>query len=271
MIELEMQSVSLGYDHHLVLRDINLKAAPGEMVGLIGPNGSGKSTIIKAMSRVIRPRSGRILLDGRDATRISRRELACLMGVVPQMPLLPSTFTAFEIVLMGRNPHLGLFQSEGPRDWDIAWQAMEATQTQSLARRRINELSGGEIQCVLIARVLTQQTRAILLDEPTANLDIGRQAEILDLIKSLCQKDNLVVLAALHDLNLAAQYCDRLVLLNKGSIHAEGTPAEVVTADNIKEVYGAENCVYTHPLNGLPVVLLNISAEKPDQSKKVLS
>ncbi|MFC1962982.1 ABC transporter ATP-binding protein, partial [Chloroflexota bacterium] len=145
MVELEMQNVSLGYNHQPVLQGITLKVAPGELVGLIGPNGSGKSTIIKALSRVMQPLSGRILLDGRDVTRIPRRELARLVGVVPQMPLLPSTFTAFEIVLMGRNPHLGLFQSEGPRDWAMAWQAMAETVTQSLASRRVNELSGGEI------------------------------------------------------------------------------------------------------------------------------
>ena len=173
MVELEMQNVSLGYNHQPVLQDINLKASPGELVGLIGPNGSGKSTIIKALSRVIQPLSGEILLNGKEVTRVPRRELARLVGVVPQMPLLPSTFTAFEIVLMGRNPHLGLFQSEGQRDWAIAWRAMEKTATQSLASRRVNELSGGEIQCLLIARVLVQETSVILLDEPTANLDLS--------------------------------------------------------------------------------------------------
>ena len=262
MVELEMQDVSLGYNHQPVLQDITIKVSPGELVGLIGPNGSGKSTIIKALSRVIRPLSGEILLNGKEVTRIPRRELARLVGVVPQMPLLPSTFTAFEIVLMGRNPHLGLFQSEGQRDWAIAWRAMEKTATQSLANRRVDELSGGEIQCLLIARVLVQETSGILLDEPTANLDIGRQVEILDLIKNLCVENNLTVLAALHDLNLAAQYCDYLLLINKGCVHAEGTPAEVITGRNIKEVYGAENCVYTHPINGLPTVLLSASQKK---------
>jgi iron complex transport system ATP-binding protein len=173
------------------------------------------------------------------------------------MPLLPSTFTAFEIVLMGRNPHLGLFQYEGPEELAITWQAMARTATQSLAGRRVSELSGGEIQCLLIARVLAQETKAILMDEPTANLDIGRQVEILDLIKNLCTENNLTVLAALHDLNLASQYCDRLVLINNGQIHAEGTPREVITSQNIKKVYGAEDCVYAHPVSGLPVVLLN--------------
>ena len=262
MIELEMQNVTLGYDHYTVMEDISFKASPGELVGLIGPNGSGKSTIIKALSRIIHPQSGRILLDGRDIARIPRRELACLVGVVPQMPLLPSTFTAFEIVLMGRNPHLNLFQAEGQRDWAIAWRAMQKTATDSLASRRVNELSGGEIQCLLIARVLVQETKAILLDEPTANLDIGHQVEILDLIKNLCMENNATVLAALHDLNLAAQYCDRLLLINEGRIHAEGTPAEVITDRNIKQVYGAENCVYTHPINGLPTVLLSANRNK---------
>ena len=256
MIELEMQKVSLGYNHHPILRDLNLKVSPGELVGLIGPNGCGKSTLIKALSHIINPMSGTILVDGRVISGIPRRELARLVGVVPQIPLLPSTFSAFEIVLMGRNPHLGLFQSEGPRDWNLALQAMEKTATQSLADRRVNELSGGEIQCLLIARALVQETKAILLDEPTANLDIGRQVEILDLMKDLCRTQNMTVLAALHDLNLAAQYCDRLVLIHDGHIHAEGKPSEVITNSNIKQVYGAENCVYTHPVNGLPIVLV---------------
>jgi iron complex transport system ATP-binding protein len=264
MIELEMQKVTLGYNHHPVLEDINLKVSPGQMVGLIGPNGSGKSTIVKALSHVISPESGRITVDNREITRIPRRELSCLVGVVPQLPLLPSTFTAFEIVLMGRNPHLGLFQSEGKHDWEIAREAMEKTGTAELANRYVNELSGGEIQCLLIARVLVQETRAILLDEPTANLDIGRQGEILDLIKKLCAQNNLAVLAAVHDLNLAAQYCDHLLLINKRHIHAEGTPGEVITDRNIKEVYGAENCVYTHPVNGLPTVLLGAHRNKAD-------
>ena len=257
-----MQKVCLGYNHKLVLKDIDLRVAPGEIAGLIGPNGSGKSTIIKALSRVIPPYSGKILINDKDVTMIPRRDLARLLGVVPQMPLLPSVFTAFEIVLMGRNPHLGLFQYEGPKELAIAWQSMQKTATQALVERRVSELSGGEIQCLLIARVLAQETKAILLDEPTANLDIGRQVEILNLIKQLCLGNNLTVLAAVHDLNLAAQYCDRLFLVNNGRIHAQGTPKEVITARNIREVYGAEDCVYTHPINGLPVVLLNAGHNK---------
>ena len=263
MIKIEMQHVRLGYGRETIVKDITLQVRPGEMVGLIGPNGCGKSTIIRAISRVISPRSGKILLDGKDVSHIPRPDLARLLGVVPQMPLLPSAFTAFEIVLMGRNPHLGLFQYEGPEELAITWQAMARTATQPLARRRVSELSGGEIQCLLIARVLAQETKAILMDEPTANLDIGRQVEILDLIKNLCAENNLTVLAALHDLNLASQYCDRLVLINNGQIHAEGTPREVITSQNIKTVYGAEDCVYAHPVSGLPVVLLNAGNGQP--------
>ncbi|MBI2849625.1 MAG: ABC transporter ATP-binding protein [Chloroflexi bacterium] len=256
MIKLEAEKLSLAYNHSVVVKELTFQVAPGEMLGLIGPNGSGKSTVIKAFSHVILPRSGKILIDGKDIARIPRPELARLIGVVPQMPLLPSTFTAFEIVLMGRTPHLGLFQTEGTRDMEISWQAMGRTNTQSLAERKVGELSGGEIQRLVIARVLTQQPKAILLDEPTSNLDINHQVEILDLIKSLCREDNQTVVITLHDLNLAAQYCDRLLLLKNGQLHAQGTPAEVINAKNIEEVYGAEGCVYAHPVNGLPTVLL---------------
>ena len=257
MVKLKLQKVTLGYLQRLVVKDMTLEVKPGEMLGLVGPNGCGKSTIIKGLSRVISPHSGSILLNERNISRISRIELARLIGVVPQIPLLPSTFTAFEIVLMGRNPHLGLFQHEGVKDMAIAQQAMEKTSTWNLARRRIGQLSGGEIQGIVIARVLAQQTEAILLDEPTANLDIGRQVEILDLIKGLCRKDKLTVVIALHDLNLAAQYCDRLVLIDKGEIHCQGKPAEVITEGNIKQIYGSGSYVDTHPLSGLPVVLPN--------------
>jgi iron complex transport system ATP-binding protein len=271
MIDIAVQNVWLGYSRKEVLRDITFRVLPGEMVGLIGPNGCGKSTIIRALTRIISPYQGTILLDGKDIAGIARQELSRMLGVVPQIPLLPSAFTAFEVVLMGRNPHLGLFQYEGQKEMDIAWQAMERTMTRHLAGRRVGELSGGEIQCLLIARVLTQETKAILLDEPTANLDIGRQIEILNLIKNLCLESNLAVMAALHDLNLAAQYCDRLVLINNGQVHAQGTPSEVITPEIIKEVYGAEGCVYTHPVNKLPAVLVNPVNGRISDPKKLMN
>ncbi|MFO8143265.1 MAG: ABC transporter ATP-binding protein [Dehalococcoidales bacterium] len=255
MIEMAMENLKLAYGRKVVVRDFTFGVEAGEMLGLIGPNGSGKSTVIRAISRVITPLSGRMLLGGRNIMEIRRSELACLLGVVPQIAILPGTFTAFEIVLMGRNPHLGFLQHESAHDMDIAWRAMEMTRTDTFARRRVNELSGGEIQRVVIARVLAQEPESVLLDEPTASLDISHQVDVLDLIKNLCRQNGLTVVIVLHDLNLAAQYCDRLVLMKEGTLYALGRPEEVINNQNIREVYGAEDCVYPHPDSGLPVVL----------------
>ena len=253
---IELDNVSLGYDHRAILHDVNMKAGPGQVLGLVGPNGSGKSTLIKGITRVIELFSGHISIDGRDIRTIKRDGLARLVATVPQDPALPAAFTAFEVVLMGRTPHLGLLRYEGGKDLAIAWQAMEATHTQSLAERRVGELSGGERQRLIIARALTQQPKAMLLDEPTANLDINHQVEVLNLVKSLCQEQSLTVIIALHDLNLASQYCDWMVMLNEGKVYAEGTPLDILTAHNIKQVYGAEVCVYPHPINKLPTTLI---------------
>jgi len=264
MIEIKLQDINLGYRQRLVIEDMTLEIKPGEVLGFVGPNGCGKSTLIKALSRVIAPRSGSIMLNGEDIKRIPRTELAKMLGVVPQIPLLPSNFTAFEVVLMGRNPHLGLLQYEGKKDMAIAWQSMEKTATGHLAGRKIGQLSGGEIQSIVIARVLAQQTQAILLDEPTANLDIGRQVYILNLMKGLSRQEGLTLVIALHELNLAAQYCDRLVLIDGGKIKCQGTPSEVITAENIEQVYGNGSYVGSHPLSGLPVVLPHAGVDKAE-------
>lgn len=265
MATLALQDIALAYGDKVVLSHIDLRMTPGEMLGIVGPNGSGKSTLIKGVCRLITPNSGRILIDGRDIATINRSELARLVAVVPQNPLLPEAFTAFEMVLMGRTPHLGLFRYEGQRDLAIAWQAMEVTRTHSLADRRISELSGGERQRLIIARALAQEPELVLLDEPTAHLDINYQIETLDFVKELCRQRGLTVIAALHDLNLAAQYCDRLAMLNGGRIYAEGSPRVVITTQNIKEVYGAEVCVYPHPVNGLPATLIVPSNGKNEE------
>jgi len=265
---IELKDVSLGYGQRAVVNNIHLKAVPGEMLGLIGPNASGKSTLIKGITRVIDLFSGHVLIDGRDIKTIKRDELARLVATVPQNPVLPEAFTAFEVVLMGRTPHLGFLRYEGEMDMAIAWQAMRATHTQFFAERRIGELSGGERQRLIIARALTQQPRVILLDEPTAHLDINHQVEILNLVKSLCLEQNLTVIAALHDLNLAAQYCNRLVMLNGGQIHAEGIPQDVLTVENIKGAYGAEVCVYPHPINKLPTTLITAGGNHVEEREE---
>ncbi len=253
---LKVENVTLAYGKNIVLEGINFAAQEGEMLGLIGPNGSGKTTLLKAISRLLSPRSGEIRLNGKNIAKIPRKELAKLLAVVPQNPSLPETLTAFELVLMGRNPHLGFLRYESRKDMEIAYKAMELTQTDFLASRRVGELSGGEKQRLIIARALTQEPKSLLLDEPTAHLDINHQVEILNLVKSLCTCKGLTVIAALHDLNLAAQYCDRLFLLGNCRIYAEGTPEEVITPQNIKEVYGAEVLVYPHPVNKLPTTLI---------------
>jgi iron complex transport system ATP-binding protein len=253
---IELDNVSLGYDHRVILHDVDMRAKPGQILGLVGPNGSGKSTLIKGIGRVIDLLSGHISIDGRDTRTVRRDELARLVATVPQDPALPGAFTAFEVVLMGRTPHLGLLRYEGEKDLAIAWQAMVATHTESFAERRASELSGGERQRLVIARALTQKPKAMLLDEPTANLDINYQIEILDLVKSLCREQSLTVVIALHDLNLAAQYCDLIVMLSGGRVHAGGAPGDILTAPNIKEVYGADVCVYPHPINGLPTTII---------------
>lgn len=255
MAKLELQNVTLAYGDHVVLKEVSFWAMPGETLGFIGPNGCGKSTLIRAISRVIKPVSGRILLDGRDTFKMPRGELARLIAVVPQAPFLPEVFTAFEVVLMGRTPHLGLFRYESRKDMELSLRAMEVTRTLHLMERRVGELSGGEKQRLVVARALAQEPKVLLLDEPTAHLDINHQVKILDLIKILCVEQKLTVVVALHDLNLASQYCDRVILLNGGWVCAEGMPEEVINPRNIKMVYGAEVLVLPHPLNGLPTVL----------------
>lgn len=268
MLNLRFNKVSLGYGKRTVLYDINLEARPGEMLGIIGPNGSGKSTLIRGMTRLIQPISGQIFLDGKDIVDISRQDLSRLVAVVPQNPILPELFTAFEVVLMGRTPHLGLLRYEGENDLLIVQKAMEATQTLTFAERRVGELSGGERQRLTIARALAQEPKVILMDEPTANLDINYQIETLDLARHLCRGQELIVVTTLHDLNLAAQYCDRLVMLSNGKVYCHGSPNTVINSRTIKEVYGAEVYVYPHPINELPATLIISDKERNKASRK---
>jgi iron complex transport system ATP-binding protein len=262
MLVLRLDDVSLGYDKQTVLHNVNLEAKPTEMLGIIGPNGAGKSTLIRGITRLIQPSSGKIFLNGSEISDIPRQKLAQLMAVVPQNPVLPEPFTALEVVLMGRTPHLGLLRYEGERDLAIVKNVMEVTQTIAFANRRVGALSGGERQRLTIARALAQEPQIILMDEPTANLDINYQIETLNLARELCQKQELVVILTLHDLNLASQYCDRLVVLGKGTVYCQGTPQAVINAQTIRDVYGAEVYVYPHPVNNLPTTLI-----VPDKDK----
>jgi len=268
--QLRLEGMTLGYGERVVLRNVTLEVASGEMLGLIGPNGSGKSTLIRGITRLIALHEGQIFLVGREIRQLSRESLARTVAVVPQNASLPELFTALEVVMMGRTPHLGRFRHESARDFAIAWQAMEATDTLGLAERRVGELSGGERQRLCIARALAQEPKVLLLDEPTAHLDINHQAETLDLVRALCRNRGLAVLAALHDLNLAAQYCDRLVMIASGGVHSQGRPEEVITAASIREVYGVDVHIQPHPVNGLPLVTVTPDGRKVEERGRML-
>lgn len=251
---LEIRDLTVAYGELVALRLVSLSLGTGELVGLVGPNGSGKSTLIRAITRLVRPLGGHIRLDGKEVGRLSQRELARWAAVVPQNPYLPDAFTVLEVALMGRTPHLGLLQSEGRADLAAVRRALEQTDVWRLASRRMGELSGGERQRVLVARALAQETPLLLLDEPTAHLDMGHQAAVLDLVRQLCRRGGKAVLAAVHDLSLAGQYCDRLVMLNEGRIVGEGKPEEVLSPQLLASVYGTRVSVFPHPLTGRPVV-----------------
>ncbi len=253
---LEAQDLTVGYNREPVLRNVNLAAARGQFIGLVGPNGSGKSTLVRALSRVLRPISGRALLDGVDVYQIHARELARRLAVVAQDQAVAFDFSVRDIVLMGRAPHLSRFGIERPRDYQIAEEAMELTHTAAFADRPITSLSGGERQRCMIARALAQQPSVLLLDEPTAHLDINHQIEVLDLARRLTAERDLATLVVLHDLNLASQYCDQLVLVSQGRVMAEGRPEEVVTEARIRVAYGTDVHVRQHPSSGRPYVTL---------------
>ncbi len=254
---LEIKNLSAGYSAKPVLRDLSLEVQPGELLGVLGANGCGKSTLVKTVSGLLKPSAGEIRLEGRDLLNLRADERARLMTVVSQNPNLPAAFTAAEIVLMGRTPHLGAFQQEGPEDWEIVRQAMEETDCWRMANRPVGELSGGERQRVLFALALAQEPRLLLLDEPTTYLDINYQTEIMDIAaRWRAEKPGRGALAVFHDLNLASQYCERLVLLAKGAILAVGSPAEVITEANIRQAYGAAVIVTPHPLNDLPTTFI---------------
>jgi iron complex transport system ATP-binding protein len=233
---------------------VSLSLAAGEFVALAGPNGAGKSTLLRALSRVLRPRGGAVLLDGGDLYALAARQSARAIAVVPQETSIDFDFTCEEVVLMGRAPHLGRFESEGERDRAVVREAMERTGTWDLRRRSIRELSGGERQRVVLARAFAQEPRVLLLDEPTAHLDLAYQVQVLRSVRALRREKGTAILAAMHDLNLASACADRIVLLSKGRVVASGRPEEVLVPDVVREVFGGDVTVRPHPETGRPSV-----------------
>lgn len=242
--------VECRYGSNIVLKDIDLSIDSGDMLGILGPNGAGKTTLLRAMSKVLKPSMGVVLLDGRDIYGMSEKEVAREMAVVPQTsPSIPN-FTALEIVLMGRNPFLKRLESESEMDLAIAKEAMELTGTWHLANRPASELSGGERQKITIARAITQQPKVLLLDEPTLHLDIASQIEIMELVRKLCVEKELAVVSVFHDFNLAAKYCDEILLMACGKIVVAGRPEDVLTTENILKTYSVQTVVKRHPITG---------------------
>ncbi len=244
-----------------LLKRVRLHADQGQLVGLIGPNGAGKSTLLRAIAGVLRPQEGAVWLEGEELDSMPARDVAARMALVPQIAPYTHGFTARELVLMGRYPHLGRFQIEGAADEQIAHEAMRLTETDEFAERTLDTLSGGERQRVFVSRALAQQPRVLLLDEPTANLDVLHKLRVLDLVRRLVD-EGLTAVAAIHDLGMAARYCDRLVLLSEGRVLADGTPAEVLAPDIIEAAFGVRSAVYPDPVTGSLVVSLIAPADE---------
>jgi len=263
---LEVKDLACGYDHKIVLKNINLSVNQGELLGIIGPNGSGKTTLLRTISRVIKPHKGKIIFKKRNINEISFRELAKDMAVVSQNSSgFEFHMSVEEFVYMGRIPYRRGFQLlENKTDEIKVDEAMASTDIAQLTSRYMSELSGGERQRTVIAKALAQEPQLLLLDEPTTHLDITHQVEILDLVKRLNTQRKLTIIMILHDLNLASEYCDRLILLKEGQIHKEGTPQEVLTYPIIEEVYNTLVVIQKSPISSRPWICL-----VPEHEKKV--
>jgi iron complex transport system ATP-binding protein len=255
MTELEAVEVTAGYGAENVLHGASITLCQGELVGVIGPNGCGKSSLLRCLSGIMKVRSGSVRLAGRDVAAWTPLEIARQLAFVPQTEPALFEFKVRDIVLMGRHPHLQRWKGETDADYQIVNEALEQADILHLADRPVTQLSGGEHRRMLLARALAQQTPLLLLDEPTAHLDITHQVEILTLVCKATQDARLGSIAALHDLNQAAEFCDRLVLMVRGTIVAQGTPDKVLTPNNLRIAYEADSRIGCNPATGRPMLL----------------
>jgi len=254
---LQLHHLSAAYDAREVLHELDLAIPVGQMVGLLGPNGSGKSTLLRVIAGLQPSASGTVALAGKSLAHYGARERARRVALVPQSVALPFAFSVLDVVGMGRHPHLGLFGAAGKRDFEIIHQALAQTDCSDLQERLATELSGGELQRVIIARALAQEPQLLLLDEPTAHLDLNHQLDIARLLQQLNREHELTVLWVSHDVNLAAEFCDRLVMLQAGRIVADGPPGAVVTGEMVERVYGLRVPVNPNPISGRPQIVLS--------------
>ena len=253
---LKAENIYGGYTKEPIIKGVSLQIQQGDFLGILGPNGGGKSTLLRLMSRALNPGEGKVMLSGKDISKINPKEVAKKIAFIPQLTLINFSFTVWEIVLMGRIPHLSRMKTEGKKDFAIAEEALRLTDIAHLKDRMIDTLSAGERQRVIVAKALAQEPTLLFLDEPTSHLDIGHQVQILDLLAELNYKNNLTIVMVLHDLNLASEYCKRIVLLGDGKIFKEGTPQEVLTYQNIESLYNTVVVVNKNPVNSKPHVLL---------------
>ena len=256
---LRADRVSFSYDATnnaaFVLRDVTAELHRGEILGILGPNGSGKTTFLRLLSGTRTPTSGEVLLEGTSLDRLPRRAIAQRIAVVPQETHLAFDYTVMEMVLMGRYPHLGMFQLEGPRDFEIARDALRATGTAALEGRQFNTLSGGEKQRVVIASALAQASDILLLDEPTASLDLGYQLEVASMLARLNADRGVTIAVSTHDLNFAATVCSSLVMMRDGQVIASGPTERVLSPANIRALYDVDADVHRHEASGHLVVV----------------
>jgi len=253
---IQTEDLSFRYNGDWVLRDLTFSVAKGDFLGIVGPNGTGKTTLLKLLYRLMSPQEGRVLIDGRDLAQMTRGEISKKIAVVSQETQINFPFVALEIVLMGRSPHLKGLQFERRRDFEIAQRAMELTDTLHVAHRPFNELSGGEKQMVFIARALAQESDLVLFDEPTANLDIRHQVHFYDLMTTLNIEREITVVTVSHDINLASEFCKRILLLHQGSRFALGKPGEIISKANIEAIYQTPVLVDQNPETTAPRVTL---------------
>jgi iron complex transport system ATP-binding protein len=254
-VRVETEAVGFRYGGETALEDVSLRVEPGEVVGLLGPNGSGKSTLIKILSGILSGYEGSARVDGAEVRATRRKDLASKLAVVPQESTFGFPFTVLQTVLMGRHPHLAGLAFETQHDVDLARVALDRCGAAPLEDRTIQELSSGERQRVVFARALAQEPQALLLDEPASFLDIRHQTELYDLVRELAITDGTAVLTVLHDLNLAAEYCDRIYLLRQGRVAAAGKTNEVFTYGNLTTVFETEVYVDTNDLTGQLLVV----------------
>lgn len=250
---LAFRGVSVNLGGTPVVANVDFEVHPGEVFGLVGPNGAGKSTLLRAATGLLPLAAGDVTIEGAPLASTSRRDLARRVAVVQQLPEAPPAMTVEELVLLGRTPHLGLLARESPRDLAIAADSMVRAGCETLAGRHLGTLSGGQRRRAFIARGLAQEPALLLLDEPTSNLDPQAQAEIFLLLRALAC-EGVAVLVVVHDLTLAAAYCDRVALLHEGRVSALGVPREVFTEERVQRVYGPLVSVIAHPVTGLPVI-----------------